>query len=104
MRTFDHVGLATEIPQPHERLVERTHVWVTDPQAHPFRVEWLRYLPESDVPDRLRQSPHVAFRVDSIERESAGLAVLLPPFASVAGHRVGFFETPDGAVVELMEY
>ena len=84
MRTFDHVGLATEIPQPDERLVERTHVWVTDPQQHPFRVEWLRYLPESDVPDRLRQSPHVAFRVDSIERESAGLAVLLPPFASVA--------------------
>lgn len=31
MRTFDHVGLATEIPQPDERLVERTHVWVTDP-------------------------------------------------------------------------
>ena len=104
MRTFDHVGLATEIPQPDERLVERTHVWVTDPQQHPFRVEWLRYLPESDVPDRLRQSPHVAFRVDSIEWESAGLAVLLPPFASVAGYRVGFFETPDGAVVELMEY
>ena len=104
MRTFDHVGLATEIPQPDERLVERTHVWVTDPQQHPFRVEWLRYLPESDVPDRLRQSPHVAFRVDSIERESAGLAVLLPPFASVAGHLVGFFETPDGAVVELMAY
>lgn len=104
MRTFDHVGLATEIPQPDERLVERTHVWVTDPQQHPFRVEWLRYLPESAVPDRLRQSPHVAFRVDSIERESEGLAVLLPPFASVAGHRVGFFETPDGAVVELMEY
>ena len=67
-------------------------------------MEWLRYLPESAVPDKLRQSPHVAFRVDSIERESEGLAVLLPPFASVAGHRVGFFETPDGAVVELMEY
>lgn len=104
MRHFDHIGLPTRTVQPEERFVERTRVWVTDPHRHPFCVEWLRYLPDSPAPEKLRTSPHVAYHVDSIEEESAGLSVLLAPFSSVAGHRVGFFQTADGAVVELMEF
>lgn len=104
MRTFDHIGLPTQTVHPEERFVERTRVWVTDPHSHPFRVEWLRYLDDSPAPEKLRRMPHVAYHVDDIAAESAGLTVLLAPFSSVAGHRVGFFETSDGAVVELMEF
>lgn len=104
MKRFDHVGLRTETPQPGERFVAKTRVWVTDPALHPFRVEWLRYTPESRVPDVLRDRPHIAYRVDAIQAEAQGLRELIAPFASVAGHVVGFYETPDGAVVELMEY
>ena len=46
----------------------------------------------------------MAWRVDDIAKESEGLTVILPPFASVAGHVVGFYQTQDGAIVELMEY
>lgn len=104
MRTFDHIGLSTTIRQPNERYVARTKVWVTDPKLHPFSVEWLRYEEDSRVPDLLRGACHVAWHVDDIARESIGLKVILPPFDSVAGHRVGFFQTEDGAIVELMEY
>ena len=104
MKRFDHVGFATQVPMPGERFVAKTRVWVTDPALHPFRVEWLRYGEDSLVPEAVRSRPHVAFHVDDIAAESQGLAVLIPPFASVAGHVVGFFETQDGAVVELMEY
>ena len=61
MKQFDHVGLRTETPQPGERFVAKTRVWVTDPALHPFRVEWLRYTPESCVPDVLRDRPHIAY-------------------------------------------
>ncbi len=104
MRVFDHIGMTTKEKQPNERYVAKTKVWVTDPHLHPFRVEWLRYEADSPVPDILRDACHVAWRVDDIEKESQGLEVLLPPFASVAGHVVGFFRTPDGIIVELMEY
>ena len=44
----------------------------------------------------------MAFRVESIEEASQGLKVLLEPFdAGIA--RVGFYQTPDGAIVEFME-
>ncbi len=104
MRVFDHIGLTTTLQQPEERYVVKTKVWVTDPKKHPFRIEWLRYEADSPVPDLLRNACHVAWRVDDIEKESRGLKVILPPFASVAGHVVGFFQTQDGAIVELMEY
>ncbi|HSK68452.1 MAG TPA: hypothetical protein VLA21_04260 [Candidatus Limnocylindria bacterium] len=104
MRTFDHIGLRTFTPQPGERFVQKTRVWVTDPHLHPFRVEWLRYEADSTVSDELKDAAHLAWHVDSIEEESRGLAELIAPFYSVAGHRVGFYRTADGAVVELMEY
>ena len=52
----------------------------------------------------MQKHPHVAYHVDSIEEESKGMEVLIEPFASVAGHVVGFFKTSDGVIVELMEY
>ena len=69
----------------------------------PFRIEWLRFEPDSPVTGPVRELPHVAFRVDSIREAAAGLKVLLEPFdAGIAV--VGFYETRDGGVVEFMEY
>lgn len=104
MRIFDHIGLTATDPQPNERYVQKTKVWVTDPAQHPCRVEWLRYESDSTVPLFMQQNPHIAFHVDSIEKERVGMATLLEPFSSVAGHVVGFFQTSDGVIVELMEY
>lgn len=103
-RIFDHIGITTTSPQENERFVAKTRVWVTDPHMHPFRVEWLRYEDDSPAPQELKQKPHIAYKVDSISNESKGLDVIIEPFTSVANHCVGFFRTPDGVIVELMEY
>ncbi len=100
---FDHVGIVTTEKKSDEVFVEATRVWITDFQKHPFRVEWLRYEPDSPVTGPVRQGPHVAFRVDSIAECAKGLKVLLEPF-DVGFAVVGFYQTPDGAVVEFMEY
>ena len=100
---FEHVGIVTTEKKPGERFVPATRVWVTDYTKHPFRVEWLRYEPDTPVAGPVREMPHVAFRVQSIAEASKGMKVLLEPFdAGIAV--VGFYETDDGAVVEFMEY
>jgi len=100
---FDHVGIVTGEKKSEETFVAATRVWITDFQRHPYRVEWLRYEPDSPVTGPVRERPHVAFRVDSIAECARGLKELLAPFdAGMAV--VGFYETPDGAVVEFMEY
>ncbi len=101
---FSHIGLITEESKQGEIFVEATRVWITDFVKHPFHVEWLRFEPDSPVTGPVRNQSHIAFRVDSIELASHGMQVLLEPFEPLENLRVGFYQTSDGAVVELMEY
>ena len=100
---FDLLGMITTEKREGEIYVPATKVWVTDFRTHPYHIEWLRYEPDTPVTGPVRNLPHVAFRVDSIREASKGLKVLLEPFDAGLAF-VGFFETPDGGVVELMEY
>jgi len=100
---FDHIGIITDEKKEEEMFVPATRVWVTDFRSHPFHIEWLRFEPDTPVTGPVRERPHVAYRVDNIEEAARGLKVLLEPFdAEIA--IVGFYETPDGGVVEFMKY
>jgi hypothetical protein len=101
---FSHVGLITNEPHAGEVFVESTRVWITNFLKHPFHIEWLRFEKDSPVTGPVRDQPHVAYRVDSIERAAAGLQVLLEPFIPLDGLRVAFYLSTDGAVIEFMEY
>jgi hypothetical protein len=101
---FSHIGLITDQPKPGEVFVAPTRVWITDFVKHPFHVEWLRFEPDSPVSWPVRDQPHVAYRVDSIEDASRGMEVLLEPFQPLENLRVGFYQSADGAVIEFMEY
>lgn len=100
---FDHIGLITTEKKTGETFVPATKVWVTNIAAHPYRVEWLRFEPDSSVTSPVRDQPHVAFRVPDINAAAKGLKTLIAPFdAGIA--QVGFYQSSDGAVVEFMEY
>lgn len=101
---FDHVGMITDQPKSHENFVETTRVWVTDPKAHPYNIEWLRYEPDSSVTGPVRECSHVAYRVKNIEEAAKGMKVLLGPFDVSDFLRVGFYQSADDAVIEFMEY
>ena len=101
---FDHVGMITDQSKSKEQFVEATRVWVTDPESHPYHVEWLRFEPDSPVKGPVRECSHVAYQVESIEDSAKGMKVLLKPF-DVGGYvRVGFYLSDDDAVIEFMEY
>ena len=100
---FEHLGIVTAQQKPGERFVPATRVWRTDYTAHPFRVEWLRFEPDSPVPEPVRRMPHVAFRVDDFETAARGLKILIEPF-DVGPRIVAFYQADDGAVIELIQY
>lgn len=101
---FDHVGLITSNKMEDENWVEATRVWVTNPKTHPFKIEWLRFEPDSPVSGPVREKPHIAYRVKDIDEASKGLKVLMEPFEVGGFLRVGFYEYEDGSVIELMQY
>ncbi|HEV7226527.1 MAG TPA: hypothetical protein VGN42_27725 [Pirellulales bacterium] len=101
---FSHVGMISDRPREGEVFVEATRVWITDFVKHSLRVEWLRFEPDSPVTNAVRTEPHVAYRVPSIAEAARGMAALIKPFEPLAGLRVGFYQSADGAVIEFMEY
>jgi len=101
---FDHIGMKTTEKKQGENWVEDSRCWVTSPKDHPYHVEWLRYEPDSTVPEPVKERAHIAFRVESMEEASKGLKVLIKPWVVGGFVRVGFFEYKDGTVVEFMEY
>jgi hypothetical protein len=103
MREFHHVGIPTDDQQPGEVYVSATKVWVTDPNDHPYRVEYLRFEPDSPVTGPVRNLPHFAYKVDDLNAAMAGKKVLLGPFTPMDGLEVVFIQE-DGAVIEFMEW
>ncbi len=103
MRQFHHTGVITNQRQPGEVYVEQTKVWVTNPDNHPYRIEFLRFEPDSPVKGPVRDRCHTAYTVDDLDKAIEGHTVLLGPFEALDGLRVVFVEQ-DGAVVEFMEF
>jgi hypothetical protein len=68
----------------------------------PYGVEWMRFDPDSPLPELVRTVAHVAFQVDDLERELEDQEVLIPPNSPSEGVRVAFI-VHNGAPVELLE-
>jgi hypothetical protein len=103
MRKFNHVGLPTDDVQPNEVYVPATKVWVTSWDDHPYKVEFLRYEPDTPTPEPLRTLPHIAFETDDLCAELEGQEVILPPFEALPGLTVAFI-MKDGAIFEFMQF
>jgi len=103
MPEFHHVGVVTDKSQPGEVYVEDTKVWVTDPENHPLRFEYLRFEPDSPTTGPVREQNHVAYKVDNLDEWIEGEEVILGPFDPLEGLTVVFI-LKDGLVIEFMKF
>ena len=71
-------------------------------ESSPFRIEWMRFDPDSTLPDLVQKVPHVAFEVDDLEAALDGREVLTEPNSPSPGVLVAFV-VDNGAPVELMQ-
>lgn len=107
-KAFDHIGIVSMEPHAGESWVEFSKVWVTNPRAHPQRLEYIRPLempqvPRDDVMWKLWNRPHVAYRVDNLQEALRGEQLIFGPF-DPGGFGLVAFILKDGIVVEYMEY
>ncbi|MDY7107439.1 MAG: hypothetical protein SYC29_02265 [Planctomycetota bacterium] len=102
MRTFHHIGIPTDQPRENETHLAEAGLFITDAQASPNRIEWLRFEAHSAMPDMLKRLPHIAYEVDDLPAEMSGAEVLLEPFSPLEGVTVAFI-IEEGAPIELMK-
>ena len=98
---FHHIGIPTDTQHEGENYLEGAKLFVTDATKCPFKIEWLRFEPESPMPEQLKTTPHVAFVVQDMAAALEGQDVLIEPFEPMEGVTVAFI-MHDGAPVEFM--
>ncbi len=100
---FEHVGIISQTKPDGANYSPDKKLWITDYRDHPYRVEWLCFEPDSPVAEEVRTNTHVGFRVDNLAEASKGMKVLVEPF-DIGRGVVAFYQTDDGAVIELMQF
>lgn len=99
---FHHFGVPVSAAQPDETYIEGGKVYITDPEAHPYQIEYLRFDVDSPMHPDIQNNSHAAFMVESIEEALKGKQVITEPFEATETLRVAFIND-GGAIIELME-
>lgn len=103
MRRYHHIGIPTSTPRENEQYIETFKMYVSGYETSPYGVEWMRFEPDSPLPELVKTVPHVAFEVDDLESELEGRAVLIEPNSPAPGIVVAFV-VDDGAPVEFIQF
>lgn len=103
MQEFHHIGIPTEIAREGEVYLEEFKMYVSGFETSPYGIEWMRFEADCPLPELVKTVPHVAFKVDNLERELEGKDVLIEPNSPSPGVTVAFIVS-DGAPVELLEF
>ena len=98
---YHHLGIPTSTPKPGEKYSSTFKMYTTDGN-NPFRIQWHRFEKGCPLHPLIQSTPHVAFKVKSIDEAILGRTILLEPYYPFEGFRVAMIEI-EGAPVELIE-
>lgn len=102
MFKYHHIGIPTEIPRENETYLDEYKVHVSGYKESPYGVEWMRFEPDSPLPELVKTLPHVAFEVDDLEAAIRGKEVLIHPNSPSEGITVAFI-VDNGAPIEFIQ-
>ena len=103
MRRYHHLGIPSTTPREGETYLKKYKVYVSGYETSPYGIEWMRFEPDSPLPEVVKTVPHVAFTVDDLAVEIAGKDILIEPNSPSEGVTVAFI-IDDGAPVEFIQF
>jgi len=103
MRRYHHLGIPTATPREGETYLKKHKVYVSGYETSPYGIEWMRFEPDSPLPEIVKTVPHVAFAVDDLVLEIEGKDILIEPNSPSRGVTVAFI-IDDGAPVEFIQF
>jgi len=102
MKHYHHLGIPTSVKKDNETYIEQGKVYVSGYEESPYGIEWMRYEPDSPLPELVKTVPHVAFKVDNLEEELIGKEVIIQPNSPSEGVHVAFI-VDNGAPIEFIQ-
>ena len=102
MRTFNHVGIVTDVIREVASYNSGLSVWLTDYSKSPNKIEFLKFESGSCLPELVQKQGHIAYTVPSLEEELKGKKVIFGPAVCDEHLTIAFIEE-EGVAIELME-
>ncbi|HUU27111.1 MAG TPA: hypothetical protein VM123_04795 [archaeon] len=102
-REYHHLGIPTTVKRENETYLEKFRIYVSGYDTSPYGIEWMRFEPNSPLPELVKTVPHVAFKVDDLAAELIGKEILIEPNSPSEGIMVAFI-VDNGAPIEFLEY
>jgi hypothetical protein len=102
MRKYHHVGIPSGIKREGETFLEKPRMFVSGFETSPYGVEWMRFEPDSPLPELVKTTPHVAFEVEDLTAELRNKEVLIGPTSPSPGITVAFI-VDNGAPIEFIQ-
>lgn len=99
---FHHMGIPTTEKKPRERFSQRFGMYTSDSDCKTLRIQWHRFEPNSPLHFLIRTVPHVAFKVEDLDRAVVGSNLLLGPYEPVANFRAAIIEDANQPI-ELVQ-
>jgi hypothetical protein len=100
---YHHVGIPTAEPRPGEEYDDRYKVYTSGYFDSRYGIEWMRFDPDSPLPELVKRVPHVAFVVDDLRAAIAGREILIEPNSPAQGVTVAFI-TDNGVPIEFLQF
>ena len=99
---YHHFGVPASTKQENESHYEEIKTYATNPEDHPYAVEFLRFEEDCPLPKEIQTMCHAAFVVEDLGEAMKGYKVVMEPF-DVAENLKCAFVMDDKALIELMQ-
>jgi hypothetical protein len=98
---YHHMGIPTKIPRENERYSKKFKMYTSDGDNQ-HRIQWHRFDDDCPLHPLIKTLPHVAFKVQNLDKAIENKNVILAPYSPFKNFKVAMVEI-DGAPVEYIE-
>lgn len=100
---YHHIGIPTRAIRQEETYLAQFKMYTSGFSTNPYGIEWMRFEPDSPLPELIKTVPHVAFEVDDLDAALQGQEVIFPAGSPSEGVRAAMI-VHDGAPIELIAF
>lgn len=101
---YMHIGIPITNKKPGMVYNEGAKFWVSNVDDYEYKIEYLKFEEGTPFPEVLHRNPHVAYKVDDLEKYIADAdGVIIGPMMAGSGNDRLAFVWKDGAILELYE-
>jgi len=100
---YHHMGIPTALPRRNEKYIAQFKMYVSGFNHSPYGIEWMRFEPDSPLPEIIRTVAHIAFEVDDLDAALQGQEIIFPAGSPSDGVRTAMI-VHNGAPVELITF